>query len=90
MSSLNGIEANMANLESWVIRHLGEGACDDGSYTSYSELTKGPTHNVIAYGTSSFSPPPSISLTPSSTPSLLRHESSHSALDLLTPEDSMV
>ena len=90
MSSLNGIEANMANLESWVIRQLGEGACDDGIYTSYSEWTKGPTHNVIAYGTSSFSTPPSISLTPSSTPSLLRHESSHSALDLLTPEDSMV
>ena len=40
MSSLNVIEANMANLESWVIRQLGEGACDDGSYTSYSEWTK--------------------------------------------------
>ena len=40
MSSLNVIEANMANLESWVIRQLGEGACDDGSYTIYSEWTK--------------------------------------------------
>ena len=38
--TLNGIEANMANLESWVIRQLVEGACDDGSYTIYSEWTK--------------------------------------------------
>ena len=34
---MNGIEANMEFYLSWVIRQLGEGAWDDGSYMGYKE-----------------------------------------------------